>query len=257
MIKTLNITMIFIILFCISVLANDEVVFMDKNGPYECQYTTDDIKIDGELDEPSWKKCMVATMLIPVTGSKPFSYTEGRMLWDDKNIYVAFKAWDKDIGGKYTERDSPTCREDVLEVFFMPFEHMKYKDKSNVYYNFEVNVLGTFYDGINHPDFPWKEITGWNCKDVKVAVKIDGTLNNPDDEDKLWQLEMAIPFASIPTCDGKIPLNNEEWKFHLARYDYSKYLPNGKELVSCAPLTKLAFHYYKDWIKLVFISSDK
>ena len=252
----IKVLVIFIIIAGAQVYANDEIVFMDKNGPYTCQYTTDEIKIDGEFDEPCWKKCMVATMLIPVSGTKPLSYTEGRLLWDDKNIYVALKAWDKDIAGKYTRRDSPTYLDDVLEVFLMPFEHMKYKNKSNVYYNFEVNALEAFYDGVNNPNFSGREITGWNCKDIQIAVKIEGTLNNPDDEDKFWQLEMAVPFSSMPTCDGKVPVNGEEWKFHLARYDYSRYLPVSPELSSCAPLTKRAFHYYKDWVKLIFVSRD-
>lgn len=45
---------------------------------------------------------------------------------------------------------------------------------------------------------------------------------------------------------------SDRWLFHLAHYDYSIYLPEGLELSSCAPLTKIDFHHYEDWITLRF-----
>lgn len=77
-------------------------------------------------------------------------------------------------------------------------------------------------------------------------------MNNWRDEDKYWQLEVAIPFESLPTLKGKIPWPGDTWLFHLSRYDYSVYLPKGVELSSCAPLSRVDFHYYEDWLHLKF-----
>jgi hypothetical protein len=78
-------------------------------------------------------------------------------------------------------------------------------------------------------------------------------LNDPSDVDEYWQLEVAIPFADLPTLDGRAPRAGDQWLFHLARYDYSVYLPEGVELSSCAPLRKVDFHRYEDWITLRFV----
>ena len=93
----------------------------------------------------------------------------------------------------------------------------------------------------------------WDCPGLKSAVAIKGTLNEPSDVDEYWQLEAAIPFAGLPTLDGRTPHAGDRWQFHLARYDFSIYLPEGVELSSCAPLTKVDFHRCEDWIPLRFV----
>ena len=65
-------------------------------------------------------------------------------------------------------------------------------------------------------------------------------------------MEVAIPFAELPSLAGKSPRNGDTWLFHLARYDYSVYLPKGPELTSCAPLSIVDFHLNEDWMKLRF-----
>jgi len=223
-----------------------------KNGmSYNCSHITEPVVIDGLLDEPVWRKAEVLDFYVPVSHSRPISKTEGRLLWDDKNLYVGYKAYDKDIFSYHTERDSQTCNDDVLEVFLKP------DPDKEPYYNFEINALGTVYDALNLKrgaggggHIRWKM---WNCEGLKIGVHIEGTINNPEDEDEFWQLEVAIPFASLPTLGGKPPGAGDTWLFHLSRYDYSIYLPEGIELTSCAPLTKVDFHHYEDWMPLKFV----
>lgn len=218
---------------------------------YNCYYITEKIRIDGELDEPVWQKAPVLDFVTPVTHKKPISKTEGRLLFDKRYLYVGFKAYDKDIWSYFKKRDSWTYKEDVLEIF------LKTDPSKEPYYNFEINALGTVYDAFTikrcaggEDDHRWYR---WNCKGLKVGIKIKGTLNNWEDVDEHWQLEVAIPFASLPTLKGKIPKAGDTWLFHLSRYDYSVYLPDGVELSSCAPLSKVDFHRYEDWIVLKFI----
>ena len=218
--------------------------------PYPCRFTPEPVKVDGKLDEPAWHKAPVLDFFIPVTGAKPESKTEGRVMWDREYLYVGFKAYDQDIWGYHTARDAQTCNEDVLEVFF------KTGVDEEAYYNFEINALGTVYDAFNirraaaGGHYRWSQ---WNCPGLKVGVKIEGTLNNWKDVDEYWQMEVAIPFAGLPTLKGKPPAENDVWLFHLSRYDYSVYLPEGEELTSCAPLKKVDFHRYEDWLKLKFV----
>ena len=92
----------------------------------------------------------------------------------------------------------------------------------------------------------------WDCEGMKVKIFIKGELNNPEVIDEYWQMEVAIPFAELPTLKGNSPKAGDAWSFHLARYDYSIHLPNGVEHSSCVHLTKLDFHHYADWVPLVF-----
>jgi hypothetical protein len=218
---------------------------------YDCRYIAEPIEIDGSLSAPQWRLATPIGFMLPRTHRTPLSKTEGRLLWDDDYLYVGFHAEDKDIYSYYTERDSATCDEDVLEVFFKPDAN---KDP---YYNFEINALNAVYDALNlkrgagGPDHHrWSR---WSCPGLKSAVAVKGTLNDPADVDEYWQLEVAIPFAGLPTLK-RPPQAGDRWLFHLARYDYSVYLPEGVELSSCAPLTEVDFHRYEDWITLRFVT---
>jgi hypothetical protein len=231
--------------------AKDEAPKAKPTKGYECCHTPEPIKIDGLLDEPQWQRAKLVDFMIPVTHEMPLSKTEARLLWDDDYLYVAFKAYDKDIYSYFTERDSHTCYEDVLEIFLKP------APTEDPYYNFEINALNTVYDAFNvqreagGPDHHrWNR---WNCEGLRSAVTIKGTLNDWQDIDEYWQLEVAIPFAELPTLKGTSPRPGDQWLFHLARYDYSVYLPDGLELSSCAPLSEVNFHRYEDWIPLKFV----
>lgn len=218
---------------------------------YECHRTTGSVVIDGRLDDSDWQRAPIMNFYIPVTGAKPISMTEGRVLWDDKNLYVGFKAYDKDIWSCLTERDSPTCHDDCLEVFLKP------DAAKDPYFNFEINALRTVYDAFdvkrmsgNIGSYRWNQ---WNCKGLKIATHIEGTLNDLKDVDDYWEMEVAIPFASLPPLDGRSPQFGDTWLFQLARYDYSIYLPDGTELSASIPLSVVDFHQYEEWQNLKFV----
>ncbi len=224
---------------------------MQKAQIYHCPYISEPINVDGLLDETAWQQAKPLSLVIPVSHQKPISKTEAKLLWDDNYLYVGFKAYDKDIWSYFTERDSTTCNEDALEVFLKP--HLQ----ENPYYNFEINALNTVYDAFNirrnaggDDHHRWSR---WNCEGLKSAVHIKGTINNWQDVDEYWQLEVAIPFAELPTLKGTGPVAGDKWLFHLSRYDYSVYLSAGVELSSTAPLSKVDFHRYEDWSTLEFV----
>lgn len=243
----------YIQLCCLTVLISILFVSMnafssvDIEGNYTCNYTSSTIVIDGVVNEPAWQKAHALKFYVPVTHAHPVSPTEGKALWDDKNLYVAFNAVDKDLWGTLTEHDSTTFHNDVLEIFFMP------DPAGAIYYNIEINVLGAVFDAQQVPGMRMSERVAWNCEGIEFTTALHGTLNKRDDVDESWQLEVAIPFSSIPILHGKSPIAGMIWPFHLARYDYSVYLPEGKELSSCAPMSMVKFHHPPDWLKLHFI----
>src|SRR5207249_2966660 len=70
----------------------------DSKGPRRIHAirTTDPIKIDGTLDEPSWSLVQPATDFLqqqPNEGAPASERTEVRVLFDDKNIYIGIRAF--------------------------------------------------------------------------------------------------------------------------------------------------------------------
>ena len=82
---------------------------MTARTVYECNFTKTSIQVDGLIDEPSWQNAPTLDFHVPVSHATPQSLSCGRMLWDERCLYVAIKAYDKDIWGYHTERDSQTC----------------------------------------------------------------------------------------------------------------------------------------------------
>lgn len=213
-------------------------------------YTSEPIQIDGVLNEAAWQRAtVISNFYIPETYATVVSPTAARVLWDENFLYVAFDASDQDVWGYLKNHDDGTCREDVLEVFVQP------DVEQGCYYNFEINALGTCLDG-------WipRGKTGligrgvlWDCPGVKTGAKVQGTLNDWQDVDTGWQLELAIPFASLPTLNKRPPSPGDVWKIQLSRYDYSVYLPeDGRELSASIPLSKANFHLPGEWGSIRF-----
>ena len=78
---------------------------MGKRDVYDCLYTSQPIKVDGLLNEPAWEKARVLNFIEPVTNKKTLSKTDAKLLWDDRCLYVGFKAYDKDINSFFCLTD--------------------------------------------------------------------------------------------------------------------------------------------------------
>jgi len=220
---------------------------------YCCVFTEIPVTVDGLLTEAVWSRAKLTPFVTPMSLEKPISKTEAWMAYDKDYLYVAFKAYDRDIWGLVTERDSGVSGEDVLEVFF------KTHPARDPYFNFEMNIRGAVTDAFNvkrNAAVNYKRWSQWDCAGLKMASTFKGTVNDWKDEDEFWILEAAIPFAEIPTLAGRSPARGDQWLFTLSRIDYSIYLPDGRETSASAPITVQhppgAFHWYEDWRKLIF-----
>ena len=67
-------------------------------------------------------------------------------------------------------------------------------------------------------------------------MKLRGTLNKRDDEDKGWSVEGRIPWTDFVRTGGR-PVPGEEWKLNLCRFDYHKDWKE-PELSCVAPIAK-------------------
>jgi hypothetical protein len=125
--------------------------------------TSTPIKIDGELDEPSWVGSPARTGAFV---GKP--YSDARMLWDDTTLYLALYAADEDIETRATEPDA----------FHLVFDVKGVKHELDVSPDCVVT------------DHAWKS-------GARVACDTDGTINEPNDMDEEWVVEMALPLETV------------------------------------------------------------
>jgi hypothetical protein len=143
--------------------------------------------IDGKLDDPVWEKAEWGGGFVqrePYEGAKPTQETAFKIVYDDKAIYVAIRATDKEAG-KIERRVS---RRDDIEGDLVDITIDSYHDLRTAF-NFSVNAAGVKSDRILandelndwEPDMSWDPI--W-----EVATSGDG---------EGWSAEMRIPFSQL------------------------------------------------------------
>jgi hypothetical protein len=81
-----------------------------------------------------------------------------------------------------------------------------------------MNVNGAVYDDF-HPHGPGSERKpGWNAEGIRIATRVNGTLNNDTDRDDSWTLEVAIPFSAYRRSLPQIaPKAGDVWRLNLNR----------------------------------------
>ena len=71
----------------------------------------------------------------------------------------------------------------------------------------------------------------WNLDELKTAIHIEGTLNDPSDTDSFWAVEMAIPlkpyFRMVHGSKGKLR-KNEQWRINFSRVQWDHDIVDGK-----------------------------
>lgn len=201
---------------------------------YPCYRATTPPKIDGVLDDVDWLSAERIGFADLVTASKPGLVSTARMMWDDDCLYLAFQFADTNIWARITERDVP-LQED-FKAYTENFAKL-YLDPDGDgrnYTEMHFSPSGAIND--KWQSVPWKKEAReachiqadesskahwkWNCDGMRSAVAIQGTLNQPNDTDQEWVVEVAIPFASLKQFSGKSacpPRAEDTWRVHLGR----------------------------------------
>jgi hypothetical protein len=176
------------------------------------------ITIDGKPDEEAWKTASVFKdfyQTSPGDNIAPSKPTEVLMMYDEKNLYVAFKCWDdKDkIRATVAKRDN-VWGEDNVRMWIDT-----YNDQRRAYV-IGFNPFGIQQDGI------YTEGTGADFS-VDIVMESKGVI-----EDWGWSVEVKIPFKSLRYSAGKGKL----WGFNAARNidrfndEFDQWLPDDRNV---------------------------
>ena len=189
----------------------------DLNTPktYVANYTEEFLKIDGLANETAWKEAPFSASFIDILGKKKAKYeTKVKMLWDKKYIYFYATLEDPHVWANLKKRDTIIFHDNDFEIFLDP------DGDTHNYYEFEFNALNKLWDLFLTKPYRngAKTLNDWDAKGLKSAVHVNGTLNNPNDKDKGWSIEVAIPLTAFKTSYfERINLENQFWRINFSR----------------------------------------
>jgi len=153
-------------------------------------------EIDGVLDDPVWSRIEPLGALVqvdPDEGAAPTERTEIRIAYDDENLYVGVRLYDRDpsaLIAKQMVLDTSLFSDDRINLIFDTFN-----DHRNGYF-FQINPAGTRSDALLENNDVFRR--DWNG--IWYA---DATV-----DEQGWSAEFAIPFQTV-----SMSLRDGRWGF--------------------------------------------
>jgi hypothetical protein len=195
---------------------------------YVVKYTDHKLVIDGRLNEKAWQNAPWTSDFTDIEGNlkpKPIYSTKVKMLWNDDYLFVAAQLQEPQVWAYQKHHDDVIFRDNDFEVFINP------DNTTHRYFEIEVNALNKIFD-LFLPK-PYRNggdaLIGWNVDGLKSAVHINGTLNKPNDTDKSWTVEMAIPLKSLWIGYPYIsPKEGSLWRINFSRVEWDTEALNGR-----------------------------
>lgn len=192
---------------------------------YAIPYTQSAVVVDGEIYGAEWSAAPWTPDFVDIRGydfdPAPKYATRAKMLYDDKNMYIAIEMVEPHIWATLTERDTTIYLDNDIELFIDP------DGDSHNYMEFEFNAYGTEWDlQLTKPySQGGTNINSWDLVGMKTAVKIYGTLNDPSDKDDKWVVEIALPLDGLQQMSRNKdkPLTEQSWLMNISRVEWLKY----------------------------------
>lgn len=193
----------------------------------------DQIVVDGELNETTWKNADAAKdfyMVLPMDTSHSTARTEVMMAYDENAFYLVAICYDDLPGGYVVEslrRDFSFGNNDNFLVFIDPFD-----DQTNGF-SFGANAAGAQWDGM---------MFGGSKVNLNWDNKWSSKVTNYDDK---WIFECRIPFKTMRYKKGIT-----QWGINFSRLDLklnekSSWTPVPRQF----PTASLAYTGILQWDK--------
>jgi len=188
---------------------------------YTVYHIREPIRVDGKLDEEAWRRAPSSPRFSDIiTGRRPIHDTRAYVLWDQTNLYVAYRIEEPFVHATFTANNAPIWQDHDVELFIAG---------RDAYYEFEINAFNTTYEvffiwteayerggfaaqdefersrlrpfnGVgfgNHPRGRRFGSFDWHFPGKQTAVFIDGTVNDDTDRDRGWTVELAFPWKGM------------------------------------------------------------
>jgi hypothetical protein len=237
---------------------------------YIINYSSDPMVLDGEINEAFWNKAQWSESFIDIEGNKkpsPQYNTRVKMLWNDSSLFIAAELEEPNIWATLKQHDEIIYHDNDFEVFIDP------DNNTHQYYEVEVNALNTILDLFMPKPYrnDGRADLKWNLRGLRTAIHINGTINNPDDEDTAWTVEMAIPFKGLQrNAETQSPREGSIWRLNFSRVEWDVEMKDGRYIKRkdfkgkplpehnwvWSPQGLINMHYPERWGYLVFTKNN-
>lgn len=196
---------------------------------YVCYLLDRPVTIDGKLSPGEWDNVPWTADFIDIEGENhpaPHLQTRVKMAYDDGGMYFAALLEEPHVWGTVTQHDDVIFRDNDFEIFLNP------SNDTHNYLEYEVNALGTVWD--LYISKPYRDhavvLNNWEFAGMQSAVHVDGTVNNPNDTDRSWSVEVFIPWESIyqPMRLTAAPSPGEHIRVNFSRVQWTSKVEDGK-----------------------------
>jgi hypothetical protein len=222
--------------------------------------------IDGNINELVWQQVSWSKEFVDIEGRdkpKPPYATKMKMLWDDSCLYIAAQLSEPQIWATIKKHDEVVFHDNDFEFFIDP------SNTTQPYFEVEVNPFNTIWDLLLTRAYRdgGTSVSSWDVPNLRSAVKIQGTLNNPSDKDEGWTVEMAVPLKAIAVNSrSQRPHEGTIWRINFSRVEWDTKVVDGKYVKltddkgrplpehnwSWSPQGLIAMHYPERWGYLQF-----
>jgi len=183
---------------------------------YVCYHIDEPIVLDGNINDSVWQLAKWTNDFMDIQGPehpKPVYQTRVKMLWSDSFLYVAAYIQEPNIWASVTEDEKIMYVDNDFEIFIDP------NGDNHNYYEFEFNALNKKWDLFLERPYrdKVKPDLKWNCKGLKNATTIYGSINNARGKaDSAWTMEIAIPL----NCIQRGVADQHIWRINFSRVEW-------------------------------------
>ncbi len=144
------------------------------------------LALDGALTESIWRAAAHSGPFADEqTGQPAVPHSELRLADDGERLLLGLYAADEDIVAKAKQTDPLDPADDAFIV------HIQHPG-GTAPYELYVSANGTIRETAAAPAATAQHLAASSC-----AVELDGSLNNPDDDDEEWVVECIVPLARL------------------------------------------------------------
>ena len=234
---------------------------------YQCLRVNNAPKVDGKLDDDAWKNAPWTEPFVDIEGPvrpNPRQTTRAKLVWDSQGLYIGAELNETHLVGTLTEHDCVIFQDNDFEVFIDPDgDHHQYLE-------LELNALNTTWD-LYLPK-PYKDSgtadNSWEFEGMKTAVHLDGTINDPSDQDRGWTVEIFLPWSSLQMHSSKklppgpgglmrLSFSRVEWQWQVVDGKYKKVEGTKEDNWIWTAQGIIDMHRPERWGYVVFVDPEK
>ncbi len=184
----------------------------------EAKFTSESPIIDGLENDLIWQQITPVVLKENRAGNdvqESGLQTHVKTCYDDSTLYFFFVCNDPDIWTSFTQRDEHLWENEAVEIF------IDVDDVPETYVEIEVSPANIIFDSyiVDPLNIDVPKTALFNLKGIRTAVVVSGTLNERDDQDDHWTVEIAIPFADLANENIKEVTTATEIRINFYRLD--------------------------------------